>query len=536
MTASWLRRAWGAMPDPAMVAAVAALGAASLAAILLGNGNLAVAAAPILAVLVVVAVAHVPLRTSLLVLAFLALVLENPAEAFASGLWQSPLHQLGSLLLMQLKATLPVNALIITGLDVFLLLFTTVWVVRRVRGSRTDAEGHVATPAPLVWAAIAAYATIAVTWLHGMATGGDFQNSLWQLFRVIYLPGVFLLFSAGLRGMPDAPAMGRVLVAAALVRAVLAVYIRHLFPDLEQMPHTTTHADSMLFANAFLLVLVRTAESPGRRSKVLALLVLPVLVAGMIANNRRLVWVEVAMAMAALALITRWSPLKAWLSRAFILAVPFLLVYVAVGWSHPTGPFAPVRTIRSVVDSSSDGSTRWRDWENYDLYATARKNPILGVGFGQPYEEVVQLPDISANYKLYRFAPHNSILGVLAYGGALGFAGLFLLLPMGVFFAVRSYRFARAPAERVAALTSVGVIVTYLMHLYGDMALGTWTSVFCVGGALALAGKVAVSTGAWPYAARTRAGRAAEATTPAPGAGEAWGGRGRPAPAVRSTT
>ena len=535
MTASFTSRVRSAIPDPAMTLGIAALGAASLAAILAGNGNLAVAAAPILGVLVVVAVARVPLRTSLLVLAFLALVLENPAEAFASGLWKSPLQPLGALLLMQLKSTLQVNALVITGLDVFLALFTTVWVVRRVLGSPTDAEGHVATPAPLVWAAIAAYATIAITWLHGMATGGDFQNSLWQLFRVIYLPGVFLLFSAGLRGMPDARAMGRVLVAAALVRACLAVYIRHLFPDLEEMPHTTTHADSMLFANAFLLVLVRAVEAPGRRSNVQALLVLPVLVAGMIANNRRLVWVEVGMALAAVALITRWSPLKAWLSRAFILALPFLLLYVAVGWSHPTGPFAPVRTLRSVVDSSSDGSTRWRDWENYNLYATARKNPILGVGFGQPYEEVVRLPDISANYKLYRFAPHNSILGVLAYGGALGFAGLFLLVPLGVFFAVRAYRFARTPSERVTALTTIGIIVTYLMHLYGDMALGTWTSVFCVGGALALGGKVAVSTGAWPYAARSRAGRAVQARTPAPAPDAAWGAPGRPAPIVRST-
>src|SRR2546429_5769268 len=43
---------------------------------------------------------------------------------------------------------------------------------------------------------------------------------------------------------------------AALIRALLAAYLRHLFPSEQLMPHATVHADSMLFADAFLLVLV----------------------------------------------------------------------------------------------------------------------------------------------------------------------------------------------------------------------------------------------------------------------------------------
>ncbi|MFT3915029.1 MAG: O-antigen ligase family protein [Anaeromyxobacteraceae bacterium] len=484
---------------------VSGLGLAGALAIVVGNGNPALAFLPLVLAGVLALVAFQPLRRTLLVVAFLALVLENPAESFGSGLWKSPIATLGALYLMQLKQTIG-GGLIVTGLDLALALVAFTWLVRRMRGSTIDAGGQVATASPIVWAAGVCYATIAFMEVYGIARGGSFASSLWQLFRVIYLPGVVLLFAAALRGGRDAPALGRLMVIAALYRAVLAIVIRWQFPDLEQMPHATTHADSMLFANACVLVVANLYERPGKQSAWTAVGVLPVVLWGMVANNRRLVWVELLMALAVLTVLTGWSPIKRRMSQAAILALPFFLVYVAVGWSHPTGPFAPVKTIRSVVDSDSDSSTKWRDWENYNLYATFAKNPLVGSGYGHEYDEVVHLPDISANYELYRLAPHNSVLGIMAYGGAVGFAGLFLMIPIGMFFAVRSYRRAIAARDRIASLTAIGVFVTYLNHCYGDMALGTYTSVVSVGAALALVGKLAVSTGAWPVGAPRSAG------------------------------
>src|SRR6185503_20244340 len=90
-------------------------------------------------------------------------------------------------------------------------------------------------------------------------------------------------------------------------------------------------------------------------------------------------------------------------------------------------------------------------------------------------------------------------LGLLAYAGYIGFAGLWFIVPLGIFFAARTYRFSIAPRDRVAALTAVAVLVSYCVHCYGDMALGTWTSVFSVAAVLALMAKQAVATGAWPF-------------------------------------
>jgi hypothetical protein len=59
-----------------------------------------------------------------------------------------------------------------------------------------------------------------------------------------------------------------------------------------------------------------------------------------------------------------------------------------------------------------------------------------------------------------------------------------------------------AADDRMAALTAVSIIVVYLVYCYGDLGLGTWTSVFTVAPAFAIASRLAVTTGAWPSSAR----------------------------------
>lgn len=483
--------------DLVVLGSVGGLALAGLAAILGGNGNPGIALVPLVFAGILLAVLLNPLRRTLYVLGFLALVLENPTEAFALGEWKSPIALFGQMMLMQLKATFGMG-IIVSGMDLGLALVVAVLVVRRLGGSRVDLEGQTFTAPPMVWAAFGCLATMGFVWLSGLARGGSFGDSLWQIFRVVYLPTVTLLFAATLRGGRDAPLLATLMIVAAIYRSILAIYIRSLFPDTEVMSFTTTHADSMLFANTFAFILAYVYERPEKRSFLLALGVLPIVGWGMVANNRRLVWVEVIAALLVLGIVTGWSPIKRRLSQAFILASPLIVLYVGVGWAKPTGIFAPVKTLRSVVDSGADQSTRWRDYENFNLYSTLKKNPLIGVGFGVPYDEVVHLPDISASYELYRLAPHNAILGIFAYGGLLGFAGLFMMMPLAIFFAMRIYRRAISARDRILALTGIAATVIYLMHCYGDMALGTYASVWMLAPLFALLGKVAISTGAWP--------------------------------------
>ncbi len=95
--------------------------------------------------------------------------------------------------------------------------------------------------------------------------------------------------------------------------------------------------------------------------------------------------------------------------------------------------------------------------------------------------------------------PHNSILGLWAFTGVFGFTGLFLALSVCVFLAARSYRLARSPDERTAAFAAIAMVLIYEIQCWGDIGFSEGRSIFLVGAAIAVAGKLAVSTGAWGH-------------------------------------
>jgi hypothetical protein len=458
----------------------------------------------------VLAAAHaawvLPLRIPVLVVTFLALTLENPGDVPAAGLWRSPLYTFGALMMAHLNVTLPRHrSLLFSGLDVVLLLLGAIAVRRRLAHSPVDGDGHVPAAAPMRLFAAMTLAGAAWMWLYGMSRGGaDVASSLWQVQRVAYLPVVFWLAQGALRGPADLPVLGAVLIGAASVRAAMAlfVYATVPVPAGQVLPYATTHADSMLFAGSFAAIVVALIEGYGRRRALVATLVLPLITMAMVVNNRRIAWVELAWALVVVILSTRRTRLKRSLLRTAIVGSPLILAYVVAGWGSSAAVFRPLGIFRSVADSGVDASTGWRDWENYDLFYTLRQHPLLGTGYGHPFTEIAKLPDISSVYSLYAFIPHNSILGLWAYGGLVGFALQWTMLAVGLLLAARANRRAKYAVNRVAALVSIAIIVTYSVHCWGDMGLGTWTSVFTVGPALAIAAQTAVATGAWPLRLR----------------------------------
>ena len=497
----WVSRgAFGAM--------LAALTLSTLAAVVAGGGSLALATVPLLGAAGLYALGKARARTSALVALFLVLALENPGDA--GGRWQSPLHELGALLLANLNLSLPVRALRFTGLDVLMALLLVVLLCRRAVRSPVD---HSAVPAarPMSWAAATWLGTVLMLWAYGLARGGDFRNSLWQCHQLLWLPGAYFVFQSALRDPRDHGALARVVVAAAGVKAGLALWVRLTVSASPQvLPTATSHGDSALFACAFALVAALLLEQavPGRVPA--AGFVLALLAAGMLANNRRLAWVEVAAALAVVYVAASATAVKRAITRAGVMAAPLLALYCAAGWASSSIAFKPVRVVRSLVEPRADVSTAMRDIENFNLLWTLRDHPLLGTGFGHEYVEKVRGMDISSIFAQYRFVPHNSVLGLLASGGVVGLSGIFLTFVVAVYLAARAHRFARSPADRAAALAVIAAVVVYLIQCYGDMGLVSWTGLFTLAPALVVAARLAAATGAWPEATDIpRAGDAA---------------------------
>jgi O-antigen ligase len=336
----------------------------------------------------------------------------------------------------------------------------------------------------------------------GFKQGGDLQMAKIQVQTFVLALVLAYLCAISFRGARDHRLVGVLILWAACIKAVYAVCVYATVPPGSfettdgRLAYVTSHGDSMLFAYGTVVLIVALAEQPSRRNAVLAVFLLPLLVAAMQVNNRRLVWVELAAAVLTYWMVSRRSKVKRVAVRAVLVAVPLILVYVAAGWNSHSRVFAPVKLFRSVSDSDVDASTLYRDLENYNLLATMRENPWLGLGFGHPFAEPVKLPDISF-FKEYRYMPHNSLLGLWAFCGPLGFTGLWGAVVVGVFLAARSYTHARAPDERVAAFMTLAVVVIFFVHCWGDIGFSERRGIYLLGPALAIAGQMALSTGAW---------------------------------------
>lgn len=483
-----------ASKGPVVLAVVLAL--TTLLAALVTNGNLAATISPTAAFLVLYAIVKLPIRYTWLVYIWLVLSLDTPPEQFAAGNYKSPFYTVAMLLTGQLKAVLGVSALVMTGLDIFLLSSFVLTSVRRAQGSTLDRDDYVRLPRPILVASWAGLLGILWATGIGLATGGAFRFAQWQIERNIYLPLVLLVAQAVFPGAASFKPFTRVLVGAALVRSVIAIVLRQQYPEVE---YTSSHSDSMLFGTVTVLLVMRLVDRPTKRDVWFGLPSLIVTVWGMVANDRRLVWVELALAAVFILVMTPRTRRKVRMARTLIALIPVAVAYIAVGWGHPTGVFKPVGMLRSVVDSKSDGSTLWRDLENFNLVTTFAHHPF-GLGFGHPYELAVWMPDVTRIYELEPYLPHNSIVGLWAYTGYVGFTLLWLLPTIGLYFAARAYRYSTEREDRIMALTCFAGLFMYLLQCYGDMGLGSMVSVVVFAPIIVMVGKLAVKVGAWPGA------------------------------------
>lgn len=294
--------------------------------------------APFVIGLSLFAMAKAPLRSSLLVLMFLGLTLENPSENPGFGAWHSPWFGLGALMLMHLKNTIG-GGLFFSGMDVCLAWLAVIALLRRSRNSPIDRIGNFKTPPILIRLAQLSFATIGLVFVVGsLRGGGDMSMAVWQIDRVMYLPILFLLFQTSLRGEQDARAIAKVVLLAAGIRACQAMYVRatiYLPPDPQTgepgLPYTTTHHDSILFASACVLLCALIIQRVPR-VKWLVILAAPIFAGGMLANNRRMVWVQLMMVLVTVYLSTGPNATKRKIQRWLKLVSPILVIYGVVGW------------------------------------------------------------------------------------------------------------------------------------------------------------------------------------------------------------
>ena len=496
------------------VGATVALGAATVLAAVVSNGHVLATIAPVGIAILLAGVWMVPLRVTLGLVMFLALAADRPGDT--DGHWLSPLAPLGGLLFHNLNHIISVDALKFSGVVAILGVLLIVRLGRSLTGRARDTADSLPLAWPMRGALVVGLLTVVGSLAWGTARAGDIEMGKIQVQAYLQLLAVAYLFGVSLRGARDYRWLGGLIIAAACVKGAMALWVRATlaasFPDqwgvMRELEYATNHGDSLLFTCATAVLIGPLFHRPTRRQVAWAAWLMPFIIAAVVANDRRVAWVEIGAVAAAFLWLNPASVVTRRFARVIVLALPLLVPYIIVGWSSASRVFGPVSFVRNIVqpersDGSLDRSTLFRDIENYNLVHTFMGNPVLGTGFGHPFVVAVDSDSLSG-FAEYHFLPHNSIVGLWAFTGAAGFSGLFMLLVVALLLAARAHPRARTADQAIAAAAVVGMLVAYIVHLWADIGFTEAPTIFLVGLAIAMAGQLAVATGEWPQAQQSR--------------------------------
>ncbi len=502
IAAGWVK--WQGTPEPVNRAAVVLVTVLSIAtgvSLALSNGNPGIAIAPFVLAAGVWALWSLPLKWPLLGLMLAVVTLDDPSDRPYYKLWSSPVSALGRLLFS--------NIAWFTGIELAVMGLVVLVIARRLRAkSRVAPLDPVGNPVPkeLRLAVVFSAITIAGMFAYGLLRGGVLREGLWQFRVLAMLPLISTLVMYAFDFPRDLKLVLGVLVTGSIVKSLLGTYFIYFvaYPMGEFPPHTTGHNDTMIFVTAVIVAFLLMWERPTWRHLGLGLVWMVFVGMALRLNDRRIAYVDIAMAIGFIYLVSPAHRMKRLVTQTMALMLPVLLLYFVVGWNAKGALFKPVQKVRSIIapaeETEEESSNVERDIENFNLLKSWERDMIFGQGFGHAFTEFIPSNDFAQSN--FGHVGHNSVLWLLWIGGIVGFTGTLLYLAVAAFFFARALRKAQAFDERVALLTALSIMVTYLLQAYGDMGTEAIPFDFFIAVALAIIGRLTTRLGAWPAALR----------------------------------
>jgi hypothetical protein len=319
----------------------------------------------------------------------------------------------------------------------------------------------------------------------GLARGGVFHISMWELRPYVYLWLAYLLASQLLTG--------RAAVQAVLWGIVIGTGLKGLegtervitMGNVVPRPEAILEHEEAFFFSCFIVLTVALWVF-GQRGYLrrLATLLVPLVVVANLGNNRRVAWIMLPAMLLALAVIAYVRmPAR---RKAIVLTVGALLVvtasYVAVFRYSTSLVGTPAHAIWSQFnpDPRDASSNLYRHIENVNLGLDIRSSPILGEGFGVPIAHPIPVFDATDLDPLINFIPHNNILYVWVRMGIFGMLAFWFMVGAAVIAACR----LTGHQDRLLALLgalAAAAMIAWLFEGWYDKGIVSFRVVILVG-------------------------------------------------------
>jgi len=351
-------------------------------------------------------------------------------------------------------------------LEILLVTVAVIVLLRVTVGRKDTRRNPLATPVLVFVAGMVAWT------LYGLLVGGALNVAVWEVRALSY----FCLLAIVVPQTIDSERDARLLlwVAICLIGLKSAQGLWNLFivrqNDL-MVRSITSHEDAVFIAwMAVFLIALLVYRAGGRQRHVLIALS-PIMALTFVKTDRRAAYVALALGLVILLVLvaTDRDRRAVIVKRGLPILVAALLI-VGVGWSVPGPLGAPAAVVRSIVapDNPEDaGSSFFRVIEELNLMQSIQANPVVGIGFGRPFQQPGQNGIAILNYELANVIAHNSVFWIWAVMGTLGFALFWVMVGSfiafgGIAFRSSSDPYAKAVAGMVTAAVAMQVIVSFV--------------------------------------------------------------------------
>lgn len=378
------------------------------------------------------------------------------------------------------------DTVILSPLELYLLLTFVAWGLHVFGGRSLPLRRG-----PLFWPLAAFTAFVGVSLLHGLATGGDAVVALWEVRPLFHLAMVYVLVTSLFTERVHFDRLMWTIVTALTLEALHTVYLINTLTgaaaEHAQSLGYLEHSASLHFNTIFVLLGAVWVYRRGswRKRLVLPVVSVAVLFAYLPAERRSAVVALLGAAILLSALLLREN------RRAFWLVVPAVgllaAVYLAVFWNGHGALAFPAQAVKSVLapdqlGAADQSSNLYRQIETYNVVSTIRSSPLLGLGFGHEFHQVLPLPYIPFVWAQY--LPHNSVLWIWINTGIGGFVATLYLLALSVRNGVRS-AMRMSGDDAALVMTAVLFVLMYVIYAYVDIAWDTQSMLY-LGIALAM--------------------------------------------------
>lgn len=344
-------------------------------------------------------------------------------------------------------------------------------------------------PLPIPFAML--FFSILFAFQYGMSFDGDFMVALWEVRALFYFFIMYLIVPQIIRDKKQIKILIWVFIAAISFKAFQGVYrFLELGFTTGGRATLTNHEDPIFFITLFMLLLGFVVFKVKNSQKFwLLLLSLPLLL-GFYVGLRRAAYASLFVSL--LTFVVILPPLIRWkFIKSMVPVLIGIIVYSAVFWNYDGKLGRPIQMVMSGFEEPTKESNvedyysnLYRDIENFNLAQTVKSNPVMGIGFGNKYDQPISM--VSIRFPLRDFIPHNEIIWILVKTGVIGFTAFWLFFNFFVAKGINVMSRLKDPYLKSVLIMVIIAVISQMVVSYYDLQLTYYRNMIYLGCLLGL--------------------------------------------------